>query len=83
MLMALKGDAMLKLTTTEKAKLSKAWDNAAKKVKAELESNKVMNGRTKQQLKRLLRMSPMLALTVMRKVQAGRDLSAALTLTVG
>lgn len=74
---------MLKLTTTEKAKLTKAWDSAAKKVKDTLESSKRIDGRTKQQLKRLMRMSPMLALTVLRKVQAGRDLSAALALTVG
>lgn len=82
MLQALKGNAMLKLTTTEQAKLTKAWDAAAKKVKKGLESKK-LDGRTKLQLKRLLRMSPMLALTVLKKIQEGRDLRSALTLTVG
>lgn len=73
---------MLKLTTTEKAKLAKAWENAAKRVKAGLESDK-LDYRTKLQVKRLLRLSPMLALNVLKKIQSGRDLRAALALTVG
>ncbi len=73
---------MLKLTTQEKAKLTKAWDDAKKKVKAGLESDK-LDYRTKLQVKRLMRMSPMLALNVLKKIQAGRDLRAALVLTVG